>query len=111
MTNTDTTHKDRVKKAISFNKPDRTPRDFAAVPEIWNKLSTYFEIQDRHEILKCLDVDCRIVSYDSFCQHPEYDLDKVDMNASQERSSVGGMWRFTEADGSTMDIWGANAKK
>jgi uroporphyrinogen decarboxylase len=33
------------------------------------------------------------------------------MNASQERSSVGGMWRFTETDGSTTDIWGAKRKK
>jgi uroporphyrinogen decarboxylase len=107
----DTTHRDRVKTAISFEKPDRTPRDFAAVPEIWNKLSDFFGIEDRHEILKQLDVDCRVVSYDSFCQHPEYDLEKVDMNASQERSSVGGMWRFTDTDGSTMDIWGAKRIK
>jgi uroporphyrinogen decarboxylase len=111
MTGLDTTHRDRVNKAISFEKPDRTPRDFAAVPEIWNKLGNFFGIHDRHEILKFLDVDCRIVSYDSFCRHPDYDLDKVDMNASQERSSVGGMWRFTEADGSTTDIWGAKRKK
>ncbi len=111
MTSADTSHRDRVNKAISFEKPDRTPRDFAAVPEIWNKLSDFFGIQDRHEILKRLNVDCRIVSYDSFCQHPEYDLEKVDMNASQERSSVGGMWRFTDAEGSTMDIWGAKRIK
>jgi len=107
----DTTHRDRVNNAISFKKTDKTPRDFAAVPEIWNKLSDFFKIQDRHEILKRLDVDCRIVSYDSFCQHPEYDLNNVDMNASQERSSVGGMWRFTDSDGSTMDIWGAKRIK
>jgi uroporphyrinogen decarboxylase len=111
MAGLDTTHRDRVNKAISFEKPDRTPRDFAAVPEIWNKLSDFFGIQDRHEILKRLDVDCRIVSYDSFCQHPEFNLDRVDMNASQERSSVGGMWRFVETDGSTMDIWGVKRKK
>jgi uroporphyrinogen decarboxylase len=111
MTRLDTTHRDRVNKAISFKKPDRTPRDFAAVPEIWNELIAYFGIQDRNEILKRLDVDCRIVSYDSFCQHPEYDLDNVDMNASQERSSVGGMWRVADADGTTTDIWGAKRKK
>lgn len=70
----DTSHRDRVNKAILFEKPDRTPRDFAAVPEIWNQLGSYFGIQDRHEILKRLDVDCRIVSYDSFCQHPSFDF-------------------------------------
>jgi uroporphyrinogen decarboxylase len=111
MKSKDTTHRDRVNKSISFVKPDRTPKDFAAVPEIWNKLSDYFGIEDRHEILKRLDVDCRIVSYDSFCQHPEYDIDNVDMNASQERSSVGSMWRFTDTDGSTVDIWGARRIK
>ena len=107
----DTNHRDRVNKAISFEKPDKTPRDFAAVPEIWNKLGHYFKVEDRYEILKRLDVDCRIVSYDSFCQHPDYDLKHVDMNASQERSSVGGMWRMTDADGSTIDIWGAKRIK
>jgi uroporphyrinogen decarboxylase len=35
----------------------------------------------------------------------------VNMNASQERSSVGGMWRNTLADGSNVDIWGAHRKK
>lgn len=30
MTSLDTTHRDRVNKSISFEKPDRTPRDFAA---------------------------------------------------------------------------------
>jgi uroporphyrinogen decarboxylase len=112
MTGLDTSHRDRVNRAISFEKPDRMPRDFAAVPEIWNKLSDFFGINDRHEILKRLDVDdFHIFSYNTFYQQPKYHLDKVDMNASQERSSVGGMWRFTEADGSTMDIWGAKRIK
>jgi uroporphyrinogen decarboxylase len=111
MTGPDYSHKDRVNKALSFDKPDRTPKDFAAVPEIWEQLSRYFGTDDRHEILKRLDVDCRIVSYDSFCHHPKYDVSVVDMNASREQSSVGGMWRITEADGSNRDIWGARRKK
>jgi len=108
MTGLDTTHKDRVNNAILFKKPDRTPRDFAAVPEIWNKLNDFFETKDRNKILKFLDVDSRVVSYDSFCQHPNYDLDS---NGSPERSSVGARWQFTEADGSSIDIWGAKRKK
>jgi uroporphyrinogen decarboxylase len=104
-------HKDRVNKAISFEKPDRIPRDFAAVPEIWRKLGDYFGTEDRAEILKHMDVDCRIVSYDSFCCPPDIDPRHVNMNASQERSSVGGMWRNTLADGSNVDIWGAHRKK
>jgi len=107
----DLLHKDRVNKAISFEKPDRIPKDFAAVPEIWKKLGEYFGTEDRAEILKHLDVDCRIVSYDSFCRPPDIDSQNVNMNASQERSSVGGMWRNTLADGSNVDIWGAHRKK
>lgn len=111
MTEKDTSHKDRVNRAISFQKPDRTPRDFAAVPEIWKKLGDYFGVESRNEILKYLDVDCRIVSYDSFCQHPGVDPSQISATASMERSSVGGMWRKIEPDGSNRDIWGAHRRR
>lgn len=81
------THKERVNKAISFRKTDRTPYDFAAVPEVWQKLGDYFGVQDRKKILEFLDIDCRIVSYDSFCQHPSLSSIDVDEKASMERSS------------------------
>lgn len=103
--------KDRVNKAIAFQKPERVPRDFAAVPEIWRKLGDYFGTEDRSEILKNLNVDCRIVSYDSFCTPPNIDTGNVNMYASQERSSLGGMWRNSLPDGSNLDIWGAHRKK
>ena len=111
VTEKDTSHKDRVNDAVAFQKPDRTPRDFAAVPEIWKSLSDHFATNDRNEILKELDVDCRIVSYDSFCHHPVTDSGEVDDNASMERSSIGGMWRKVEPDGSNRDIWGAHRKR
>jgi uroporphyrinogen decarboxylase len=104
-------HRDRVNKALAFQKPDRVPRDFAAVPEIWKSLGDFFGTTDRDLILKYLDVDCRIVSYDSFCTHPDIKPAMVDMEISQERSSTGGMWRYTEKDGSNRDIWGAHRKK
>jgi uroporphyrinogen decarboxylase len=88
----DTKHKDRVNKAISFEKPDKTPRDFAASPEIWHKLSNYFGTQDRNEILKRLDVDCRVVASDNFCKHPDSNSGRTD-------------------DGISIDIWGARRKK
>lgn len=106
-----TIHRDRVNLALDHQRPDRTPRDFAAVPEIWGKLGDYFGTQDRKEILKHLDVDCRVISYDSFCRPPHLDSGNVDMNGSQERSSVGGMWRKVELDGSTRDVWGAHRAK
>jgi len=107
----DTAHKDRVNQAIVFRKPDRTPRDFAAVPEVWKGLGEYFGTEDRNAILKKLDIDCRIISYDSFCEPPDIASSETDLNASQERSSVGGMWRRIEPDGSNRDIWGAHRKQ
>jgi uroporphyrinogen decarboxylase len=98
----------RVNEALAFRRPDRTPRDFAAVPEIWQGLGRHFGTHDRNEILRQLGVDCRVVSYDSFCRSPEVAAEQVDMDASQERSSVGGMWRRVEPDGSNRDIWGAH---
>ena len=106
-----TVHKDRVNQAIAYERPDRTPRDFAAVPEVWKKLAGHFGTDDRNAILKRLDVDCRIVSYDGFCSPPGVSQAEVDQNASQERSSVGGMWRRVEADGSNRDIWGAHRRR
>ncbi|MFC1614562.1 uroporphyrinogen decarboxylase family protein [Gemmatimonadota bacterium] len=110
MPEKDTSHKDRVNRAIALKTPDRTPRDFAAVPEVWQKLSDWFGVENRQEILKRMDVDCRIVSYDSFCRLPDINLAEVDLTASQERSSVGGMWRKVEVDGSNRDIWGAHRR-
>ena len=33
------TPRDRVNEALAFRRPDRTPRDFAAVPEIYECLA------------------------------------------------------------------------
>jgi uroporphyrinogen decarboxylase len=107
----DTSHRDRVNAAVNFQKPDRLPRDFAAVPEIWEKLGNYFGTSDRKAILKKMDIDCRIVYYDNFCKPPGIDYNNVDLNASQERASLSGMWRKIESDGSSRDIWGAHRRR
>lgn len=103
--------KDRVNQSIRFVRPDRIPRDFAAVPEIWNRLHTYFGVTDRGAVLRRLGIDCRVVSYDAFCRHPDIDPVHVDLTASLERSSLGGMWRCWEPDGTNRDIWGAHRKR
>jgi uroporphyrinogen decarboxylase len=103
--------RERVKCALRFEKPDRTPRDFAAAPAVWQRLSEHFQTTDRDAILRRLGVDCRVVSYDSFCRCPDVDEPAVDMQASLERSSTGGMWRRVEPDGSNRDIWGAHRRR
>ena len=102
--------RDRVREALAFRRPDRTPRDFAAVPEVWERLGAHFGTGDRGAILRRLGVDCRIVSYDGFCRPPDVPPEGVDLDASRERSSVGGMWRRREPDGSNRDIWGAHRR-
>lgn len=111
MDGKDTSHKERINLAINHIKPDRIPRDFAAVPEVWQKLGDHFGTQDRNVILRKLGIDCRIIYYDNFCHHPDAKKTQVDMAASQERSSLSGMWRKIEPDGSNRDIWGAHRKK
>jgi len=111
MTDKNTLHKNRVNQAINFQKPDRTPKDFLAVPQVWEKLGDYFNTRDCKVILRKLGVDCRIVYYDNFCQHPNIENSTVDFEASMERSSLSGMWRKIEPDGSNNDIWGAHRKK
>jgi uroporphyrinogen decarboxylase len=103
------TPRERVNAAIYHKKPDRIPRDFAAVPEIWERLQRRLGCSDRLAVLRALGVDCRIVSYDSFCRPPG--TAAVDMAASAERSSVGGMFREVQPDGSNRDIWGAHRAK
>lgn len=103
--------RDRVTAAINHCQPDRTPRDFAAVPEVWCRLQQHFGATERAAVLVRLGVDCRLVSYDSFCQDPTVNPAEVDWNASQERSSVPGMWRRVLPDGSNRDIWGAHRHK
>jgi uroporphyrinogen decarboxylase len=101
----------RVDDALHHRRPDRLPRDFLAVPEVWSRLESRLNVRSRAEVLVRLGVDCRVVSYDSFCRHPDEPPDQVDWSGSLDRSSLGGMYRRREADGSTRDIWGAHRRR
>ncbi|GIU80338.1 MAG: hypothetical protein KatS3mg005_3576 [Bryobacteraceae bacterium] len=103
--------RDRVFWSLRGEPPDRTPRDFAAVPEIWSRLMVRFGVPDRESVLQRLGVDLRIVSYDSFCRPPDVPEEEVNPDASLERSSTGAMWRRVLADGSNVDIWGAHRRR
>ncbi|HZZ62921.1 MAG TPA: hypothetical protein VFE63_17450 [Roseiarcus sp.] len=82
MTN-DATSRERVNLALSRRSPDRIPVDFLAVPEIWELLAVRLDVASTaldescffdpawEEILRRLEVDCRVVSYDQFCAPPE----------------------------------------
>lgn len=94
----DTAHRDRVLRSLAFRRPDRTPRDFAAAPEVWDRLAARFDVSDRDAILRRLGVDCRIVSYDAFCRRGDL----------ADHAPAGAAWRHDEPDGSTRDLWGAH---
>jgi uroporphyrinogen decarboxylase len=53
--------KERVLTAISHKQPDRTPADFQAVNEIWQKLMEYFHTDKADDILEALEIDLRSI--------------------------------------------------
>ena len=115
------TSRERVKKSLAHNSPDRNPVDFLATPEIWAKLLDHFDIQEDSEnqsdfydvrwenVLKELEVDCRVLSYDQFFDPPpafiEPDAD-VSWYRSLGRSTPNRMWRQYCGNGMIYDIWG-----
>ena len=117
------TPRERVRVALEHREPDRVPVDFIATPEIWDKLiahlglsavgiepAQYFE-PEREAVLRHLEVDARILSYDMFCDPPASVLREgawVDWWGSLDRSTPNRMWRQRNADGTSYDIWGAH---
>ena len=77
------TPRERVNTALAHSQPDRTPVDFLAVPEIWHELQKAFRCPTQRlddtlyfdpaweEVLRVLQVDCRVLSYDQFCAPPQ----------------------------------------
>jgi uroporphyrinogen decarboxylase len=100
----DTQRRDRVNLSINFQKPDRTPLDFAAEPEVWHKMLAHFNTDSKDEVLGRLGVDCKAISFDCFCTHPEIESD------GQLRGAENTRWIRTQEDGSIRDIWGARRK-
>ncbi|ADK80305.1 uroporphyrinogen decarboxylase family protein [Sediminispirochaeta smaragdinae] len=100
-------YRKRVLQALNHEVSDRTPVDFLATPEIWEKLIRHFGITQAdtlqgffdpawEEVLRMLDVDCRVVSYDQFCKPPE-SLFEADEREEwwdvMGRSTPARMWR------------------
>ena len=52
------TRRERVLSAVNHEQPDRTPTDFQAVTEIWERLFKHFETRDMKDVLDHLEIDC-----------------------------------------------------
>jgi uroporphyrinogen decarboxylase len=115
------TPRERVLTALQHIEPDRVPVDFLATPEIWVKLveqlgpdtnsighSDYFD-PTWEALLRMLEIDCRVLSYDQFCQPPEsimYANAEVNWWDALSRSTPNRMWRQRTTEGDIYDIWG-----
>ena len=113
--------RERVAQALAHQAPDRTPVDFLASPQIWGRLLDHFGVgavegaptdllDPRWEmLLRRLQVDCRVLSYDQFFQPPDSFIRagcQPDWFRSLGRSTPSRMWRQYGADGLNYDIWG-----
>jgi uroporphyrinogen decarboxylase len=117
----DPSPRQRVLNALQHVDPDRVPVDFLATPEIWRRLIAHLGIYHnqpgehdyfdpaREKILQELQVDCRVLSYDQFCNPPTSIIEagaQIDWWGSLHRSTPNRMWRQRLPDGSLKDIWG-----
>lgn len=115
----------RVKTSLLHQEPDRVPVDFLATPEVWQQLSAAIkpEIDPQgscpyydsswNGVLEFLEVDCRLISYDQFCQPPTSILHKgatIDWFGAPSRSTPNRMWRQRTPTGDYFDIWGRHTR-
>ena len=118
--------RERVRLSLRHEEPDRVPTDFLATPEVWNKLIARLQPDTsgitpgefiepaREAILRHFEIDCRVLSYDMFCQPPEaamHDGAVVDWWGTLNRSTPNRMWRQRNPDGTLHDIWGAHSQR
>ena len=111
--------------ALSHRNPDRTPVDFLAVPEIWELLAQRLDISSApldeshfvdpawEEVLRRLEVDCRVISYDQFCAPPNSAFaagGRTEWWKVQSRSTPARMWRWVGEDGVATEIFGRRFK-
>jgi len=118
--------RERVEIALRHREPGRVPVDFAATPEVWSKLIAHInpDITDigprtfiepaREAVLRHLQIDCRVLSYDMFCNPPPEIVHEgavVDWWSTSNRSAPNRMWRQRNPDGTLNDIWGTHSRE
>ncbi len=119
------TPRQRVLTSLRHQQPDRLPVDLLATKEVWDRLIAELKpdttsLEDmtwmepaREAVMRMLEIDCRLVSYDMFCDPPEHVIKpgaKVDPWATYNRSTPQRMWRQVMPDGTLYDIWGIHGK-
>jgi len=110
----------RVITALQHRQPDRTPVDFLATMEVWNSLVARLQtgeedavvaqyLDPRWEaVLRHLEVDCRVLSYDQFYAPPDSVLlpgAGVEWWQVLSRSTPCRMWRQQLPGGIAYDCW------
>src|SRR5208283_2784038 len=119
--NTEASPRERVNTALSHRSPDRLPVDFLAAPEIWDLLAKRLGVEQQpldesrffdtawEEILRRLEVDCRVISYDQFCAPPESAFaarGRTEWWKVMSRSTPARMWRWVGEDGVATELFG-----
>ena len=116
------TSRERTSGAVARGPTDRVPVDFMAAPEIWDRLTAALPADPspfeglsawldpaREAVLKALEIDCRVISYDMFVRYPEPLLgpgERVDWWTTAHRSTPNRMWRRIGPGGRLRDVWG-----
>lgn len=115
------TPRERVLTALRHEQPDRVPVDFLATPEIWQRLLETFEPDVAavgaspyfdpawEAVLRRLEVDCRVLSYDQFFDPPPAVLKEgaqVEWFEALSRSTPNRMWRQRLPGDDYYDLWG-----
>jgi uroporphyrinogen decarboxylase len=116
------TSRERVRTALAHREPDRVPADFLATPAVWDRLIGHLELAPaadapaeyvdplREALLRHLEIDLRVLSYDMFCDPPEAVVagGAVEWWGALDRSTPNRMWRRLNPDGTTLDVWGTH---
>jgi uroporphyrinogen decarboxylase len=115
------TPRERVRTALAHEEPDRVPVDFLATPDVWRAVidrvrpdassvgAAELIEPEREALLRTLEIDTRVISYDMFCRPP--DESGVEWWSALDRSTPNRMWRRRLPDGTTLDIWGCHRQR